>query len=809
MMTGFIQDIRFGVRQLRRSIGFTAVAAFTLALGIGANTAIFSLVSGILLRPLPYPRPAELVSVTGTYPKGAFAAMREQVHSMQVAAYAEGHEFNLAHVGDPVRLTGTMVSAELLSVLGAQPELGRVFTSGEDAPNSDNFVILSHDLWAQRFGSDPTIIGRSIELEGVSRQVVGVMPSDFRFPSQKTQLWVPLHNDPGNAATYWAGDFMPVIGRLRPGSTMAQAGAEIRLFQSHAFALFPWTMPSSWNADVTVVSLRNGMVADVRTRLLLLLGAVALVLLIACANVANLTLSRAATREKEMGIRAALGAAPRRIARQLLTESVLLAIVGAALGLGFAAVGLHALKMALPAGTPRLLDVHLDWRVLLFTGTLAVLTGLAFGLAPALQSSRSPLADSLNAVARGAVVSVSRGLRGSLAVAEVALSVLLVIAAGLLIRSFWSLSHVDTGFQPQQVLTARITPDEAFCSDPARCLAFYRNLLDHVRTTPGISRASLVNTLPLGGRVAKRSFDIENFTIASSTQTQPLFWLDVVTSEYFRVMGIPLVSGRWFNEADEAGGPPVVVVTATTARKFWPGDSAVGKHVRFVRETEWRTVVGVVADVRAYDLQSNEPDFMRGTAYVPYTPMATLEDGRLPAEMTIAVRTNADDPAQINLLRSTLTAFSPEVPVSEIRAMKAVVSEAASTPASTTILFATFAGVALVLGVIGIYGVLSFLVSRRRKEMGVRMALGAQRFDVLLLIMKEGGRFALAGITLGLIGAFLLAKLMATQLYGVSAIDPLTYGSVSLLVAIVTMAACYIPARRAMRVDPMAALRND
>jgi predicted permease len=809
MMTGFIQDIRFGVRQLRRSIGFTAVAAFTLALGIGANTAIFSLVSGILLRPLPYPRPAELVSVTGTYPKGAFAAMREQVHSMQVAAYAEGHEFNLAHVGDPVRLTGTMVSAELLSVLGAQPELGRVFTSGEDAPNSDNFVILSHDLWAQRFGSDPTIIGRSIELEGVSRQVVGVMPSDFRFPSQKTQMWVPLHNEPGNAATYWAGDFMPVIGRLRPGSTMAQAGAEIRLFQSHAFALFPWTMPSSWNADVTVVSLRNGMVADVRTRLLLLLGAVALVLLIACANVANLTLSRAATREKEMGIRAALGAAPRRIARQLLTESVLLAIVGAALGLGFAAVGLHALKMALPADTPRLLDVHLDWRVLLFTGTLAVLTGLAFGLAPALQSSRSPLADSLNAVARGAVVSVSRGLRGSLAVAEVALSVLLVIAAGLLIRSFWSLSHVDTGFQPQQVLTARITPDEAFCSDPARCLAFYRNLLDHVRTTPGISRVSLVNTLPLGGRVAKRSFDIENFTIASSTQTQPLFWLDVVTSEYFRVMGIPLVSGRWFNEADEAGGPPVVVVTATTARKFWPGDSAVGKHVRFVRETEWRTVVGVVADVRAYDLQSNEPDFMRGTAYVPYTPMATLEDGRLPAEMTIAVRTNADDPAQINLLRSTLTAFSPEVPVSEIRAMKAVVSEAASTPASTTILFATFAGVALVLGVIGIYGVLSFLVSRRRKEMGVRMALGAQRFDVLLLIMKEGGRFALAGITLGLIGAFLLAKLMATQLYGVSAIDPLTYGSVSLLVAIVTMAACYIPARRAMRVDPMAALRND
>ncbi|MGA7752475.1 MAG: ABC transporter permease, partial [Candidatus Sulfotelmatobacter sp.] len=694
-MTGFFQDVRYALRQLRKSLGFTAVASFTLALGIGANTAIFSLVGGILLQPLPYPRPSELVSVTGTYPKGAFAAMREQVHTMEVAAYAEGHEFNLSHVGNPVRLTGTAVSAEFFSVLGTRPEVGRSFSAGEDAPGDDRFVILSHDLWEQRFSNDPSIIGRSIELEGVGRQVVGVMPADFHFPSSKTQLWVPLHNEPNNPSTYWAGDFMPVIGRLRPGSSAAQAGAEIRLFQSRVLALFPWTMPASWNADVSVVSLRNGMVADVRSRLLLLLGAVALVLMIACANVANLTLSRSVVREKEMGLRAALGAAPRRIVRQLLTESVLLAMVGAALGLGLAAAGLSILKTALPADTPRLLDVHLDWRVLIFTGGLAILTGLAFGLAPALQSSRSPLSESLNAVARGAVVSVSKRLRASLAIAEVALSVLLVIAAGLLIRSFWSLSHVNTGFQSQQVLTARITPDESFCSDPARCLAFYRSFLDRIQTTPGITGASLVNTLPLGGRVAKRSFDIEGFTIASSTQTQPLFWLDVVTSDYFRVMDIPLVSGRWFNESDESGGPPVVVVTASTARKFWPQDTAVGRHVRFVGEKEWRTVVGIVADVRAYDLQNNEPDFMKGTAYVPYTPLATLEDGRLPAEMTLAIRTNADDPRAANLLRGTLTQLIPDVPVSEIRTMRAVVSEAAATSASTTILFATFAGVAL------------------------------------------------------------------------------------------------------------------
>jgi predicted permease len=808
-MTGLFQDIRYAVRQLRKSLGFTTVAAFTLALGIGANTAIFSLVSGILLQPLPYPRSSELVSVTGDYPKGAFAAMRGQVHTIEVAAYAEGHEFNLSHVGNPVRLTGTAVSAELFSVLGARPELGRSFSSGDDAPGEDRYVILSHNLWEQRFGSDPSIVSRTIELEGIGRQVVGLMPADFHFPSSKTQLWVPLHNEPNNPSTYWAGDFMPVIGRLRPGSSAKQAGAEIRLFQSHVFALFPWTMPASWNAGVSVVSLRNGMVADVRTRLLLLLGAVALVLMIACANVANLMLSRAVVREKEMGIRAALGAAPRRIMRQLLTESVLLAIVGAALGLGLAAAGLNILKTALPADTPRLLDVHLDWRVLMFTGGLAMLTGLAFGLAPALQSSRSPLSESLNSVARGAVVSVSKRLRGSLAIAEVALSVLLVIAAGLLIRSFWSLSHVDTGFRSQQLLTARITPDESFCNDPTRCLAFYRSLLDRIQAIPGISHASLVNTLPLGGRVAKRSFDIEDFSVASSTQTQPLFWLDVVTSDYFRVMGIPLVSGRWFNESDEAGGPPVVVVTATTARKFWPGGTAVGKHVRFVGEKDWRTVVGIVADVRAYDLQNNEPDYMKGTAYVPYTSMATLEDGRVPAEMTLAIQTIADDPRSANLLRATLTQIIPDVPVSEIRTMRAVVSEAASTSASTTVLFATFAGVALVLGVVGIYGVLSFLVSRRRREMGVRMALGARRADVLLLVMKEGGKFALAGIALGLIGAFFLAKLLAAQLYGVSTVDPITYVSVSVLVAIVTLAACFVPARRAMQVDPMVALRGE
>src|ERR1700682_2839485 len=381
----FFTDVRFGARTLRKSLAFTAIAVLTLALGIGANTAIFSLVNGILIVSLPYPKAEHLVSVTGAYPQGALVAMREQMRTMDVAAYAEGHDFNLTGRGEALRLTGTLVSAELFSILGAHPELGRMFDRGEDTPGQDSYVILSHALWQQRFGSDSTMIGRSIELEGVSRQVIGVMPSDFRFPSTKTQIWIPLHNDPRSVFHYWAGDFMPVIGRLRPDATLQQARAEIRMFQSQVSALFPWPMPASWNADVSVVPLQNGMVADVRVRLLLLLAAVALVLLIACTNVANLSLSRAATREKEFAIRAAMGAGSHRILRQLLTESVLLASFGALLGLIFAAKGLTLLKLLLPADTPRLLDVQLDWRVLLFTVVVALSTGLAFGLAPPLQ----------------------------------------------------------------------------------------------------------------------------------------------------------------------------------------------------------------------------------------------------------------------------------------------------------------------------------------------------------------------------------------------------------------------------------------
>jgi predicted permease len=803
----FVEDARYGLRRVRKSPGFTAIAVLTLALGIGANTAIFSLVNGILLASLPYPNPEKLVSITGSYPKGAFVAMREQTRTMDVGAYDEGQELNLTGFGEPVRLTGTSVSAEFFSILGARPELGRTFYPGEDIPGQDNFVILSRALLEERFGGDASILGKSIELGGVSRQVIGVMSAEFRFPSIKTQVWIPLHNDPRNTVSFWAGDFMPGIGRLRPGSTIQQAQAEIRMFQSHVGALFPWPMPASWNVNASVVPLQNGMVADVRARLLILLGAVGLVLLIACSNVANLTLSRAATREKEISIRSALGAGRQRITRQLLTESVLQALFGGLLGLALAKEGLALLKTVLPADTPRLAEAHMDWHVLVFTGALATLTGVVFGLAPALRSAGAALTESLNSGGRGTAVSVSQRLRSGLVVAEVAFAVLLVTAAGLMIRSFWAISHVNPGFHPEHILTARITPNESFCSDAKRCLAFYRSVRDQVQSFPGTSGAALVNTLPLGGRVSKRSLDVEGYDVPAGEDV-PLFWLNVVTPEYFRVMGIPFLGGGSFTDSDVSGAP-VAVITNETARRFWPNQNAVGKHIRLLADKDWRTIVGVIPDVRAYDLQRNAPEWIGGTAYVPYNSTATLEDRRIPTEMTIAIRTASDDSQIATMLRNSVAALNREVPVSEVKTMSAVISEVVSTPASTAVLMAVFAVLALILGTIGIYGVLSFLVSNRTREIGIRMALGAQRGDVLRSVMEEGAKLSLAGIALGMAGAFAVMRVLSGELYGVSATDPLTFSGVAILVAVVALIACYVPARRAMTVDPLVALRYE
>ena len=802
----FVRDVRYALRVLRRNPGFTLAATLTLALGIGANTAIFSLVDAILLRPLPYTDPDRLVSVAGTYPRGGFAAMRREIQTMQVAAYAVDHNVNLTGLGDAARLESTLVSAELFSVLGARPFLGRTFEPGEDLPGRERLVMLSHAIWTRRFSSDPRVVGRTILLDGVSHEVVGVMPPDFRFPSTKTDVWMPLTLDPSSGMNLWRGDYMPVVGRLKPGVTIEQARADVRAFQPRVTRLFPWKMPPSWNADVTVISLQQGIVGDVRQRLVMLLGIVALVLVIACANVANLTIARGATRERELGVRAALGAGRRRIAAQLITESVVLAVLGGAAGVLVAAQGLAVLKRVLPSDTPRLLEATLDWRVLVFTGVLSVATGLLFGLAPAFQSAGGHGSASSASSTRGVALLVTRNLRRALVIAEVGLAVMLIVGAGLMVRSLWTLTHVNTGFRSEQVVTARITPSPTFCSDMARCLSFYQQIVDDMRHGPGVRSAALANTPPLSGRVEKCAVIIDGVPAGG---TVPLFWFNAVTADYFGVMSIPLVRGRTFTDADVTGNALVAIVPLATAERFWPGEDPLGRQIRFSGEMAWRTIVGISADVRAFDLRNDVPSYMQGALYVPYNSRAVLEDGRSPIDMTIAVAATADPISVGAMLRKSITKLSQEVPIGEIRALDANVTEAASSPASLTFLVAGFAGLALILGSVGIYGVLAFLVSKRTREIGIRLALGASRRHVFWSVMREGLVFGASGILLGLGAAGLLSRVLAGELYGVSPVDPLTYTSVALGMAIVTLLACSVPTYRATRVDPLRALRQE
>src|SRR6266853_537349 len=672
---------------------------------------------------------------------------------MDVAAYVEGYEFNLIGKGAPVRLTATLVSAELFSVLGAPAEMGRTFLAGEDVAAQNNYVVLSHRIWQQRFASDSSVIGQWVNLDGVQRQIIGVMPPDFRFPSPQTDVWVPLDIDPRNRVSHWAGDFMPIIGRMRPGATLARASAEIQLFQSHVLSLFPWPMPVAWNASIAAVSLKDGLVGDVRARLLILLVAVALVLLIACANVANLTLSRAVVRGKEIAVRISLGAGRTRIVRQLITETILLAAVGGALGLALATGGLSLLKSLLPADTPRLADVALDWRVLLFAAILALATGVVSGIAPALHASRSGLTEDLKAGSRGTTHSGSQALRRALVIGELGLAVLLVCGAGLLIHSLWALSHVDPGFRSENVLMARITPNESFCHDTGRCFSFYRDLVEKVRSVPAVTNAALINTPPLGGRVQKRVVKIENYVPAAATP-EPLLWMNAVSPGYFAAMRIPLLRGREFTESETSGNSRVVILSAQTARRYFPNQDAVGKHLRLVGQEDWCTIIGVAADVRGYTLRQNIPEWMDGAMYLPYGPTSTLRDGRVPSEMTLIVRSSASQRQLEDSLRKFASSLSDDTPVAEFKPMPAILSDAVSAPRAVTSLFSAFAAVALVLGIVGIYGVISFFVGQRTREIGVRMALGARPRDVLKLVIWEGLSLTLIGVAVGLAAAF-------------------------------------------------------
>jgi putative ABC transport system permease protein len=806
-----LQDLRYAARTLRKNPGFTAIAALTLALGIGANTAIFSLVNGVLLRPLPYAQPERLVGTTQYYPKGPLVVMRQQSHTMELVGVSDNKEFNLTGSGDPVRLIGNSVSADFFSMLGAQPAMGRTFHDGEDQPDKDRVVILSRALWEQRFNSDPNIVGKWITLEGEGREIVGVMPAEFRFPSPKTELWVPLHLDSRNTGDYWGDSYMALIGRLRPSATLEQARTELKTMRPLVLAAYAWRMPNNAFVGVSIVSLEEAIVGDARGKLLILLGAVSLLLLIACANVANLLLARATTREKEVAVRVALGASRWRILRQLITESVLLSVLGGALGLGVAVGGLSILKAALPPNTPRLADVALDGQVLGFTALLAIFTGVIFGLVPALGASKVDITGTLKSGGQRSATGGNHRASKLLVVGEVAVSMILVIAAGLLVKSLWILSGTSPGFRSERVVTARITPNESFCEVSGRCLAFYNELLDRTRAIPGVRGVAAVNGLPLGGGAEIIPSEVEDHPTPTSVRP-PMLWEKIVTSDYLQIMQIPLLRGRAFTDADSAEqAQAVVLVSKTTAERYWPGKDAVGEHLRPAWEKEWRTVVGVVGDVREFNIRTDSASWIDGVMYAPYGPHAIRGSGAdaPPAEMTLVIATAGDQVQIAGELKNTVASLNHDVPVSQISPLKNWVGEAMAEPRSTSALFAVFAALALLLGAVGIYGVISYSVAQRIREIGIRMALGARRQEVLLLVVGQGAKLALAGVAIGIAGGLMLTRLMSGLLYGVHASDPLTYAAVAVLLMFVALAACFIPARRAMQVDPMVALRYE
>ena len=638
---------------------------------------------------------------------------------------------------------------------------------------------------------------------------------DTHFPPPKKQRTAgvhvpPLNLDQSRVGDYWGVSALTIIGRLRPGVTFQQARAETRLLLPRIAAMFPWKMPDSMWKAASVIPLQNDLVGDVRVKLLILLGATALFLLIACVNVANLLLARAAARWREIALRAALGAGCWRIFRQLLIESILLGLCGGALGLVLTGNGISLLKALLPADTPQMAGIEIDWRVLGFAAAAALFTGLVFGLVPAIHLSRVDLSTAIKSGGRNTGEVSSHRLQGLLATAEFALAVVLVVAAGLLAKSLWQLSRVNPGFETQSMLSARITPNQGYCSEPGRCGAFYTSLLDRARSLPGVQDAAMVNVLPLNGRVSGFASDIEDHPRPAGDPA-PMLFESVITPDYLHVMGIPLLRGRPLTDSDtRPDAAPVALITAATARKYWPDRDPIGKHIKPVFVKDWITIVGVAGDVAQNSLAAPSADWSDGAIYVPYgnSTLFTPRHGRqLPTAMTLVLRTAIDPSIIAGSLPSVVSSLNREAPVSEVQTFSTLVSSSVSGPRSTTALFASFALLALVLGSVGLYGVVSYSVASRASEIGLRMAMGARPIDIMSLVIEQGLRIALTGLSAGIVGGLAATKLMKSLLFDVSATDPLIFVAVSALLTAVTLAACYAPARRATRIDPMVALR--
>jgi predicted permease len=803
----YVQDLRFALRMYGRTPVFTGISVLSLAIGIGGNAAMFSLVNALLVRPLPYTQPERLVRITGVYPRAGLPFFQARARSMDIAAVSTGSEFNLTGQGPATSVTGSMASPNFLSVLGAPVARGRSFNPGEESPGRDSVVIISYGLWKERFGGDPSVLGRVIRLDGADREIVGVMPAGFTYPSARVQLWVPMRLDSSNFLEYWGSEFMPLIARLRPSATLPAAQSEVRNLMSAFRGTFPYPMARDFNADATAIPLQQDIVGDVRGKLIILLSCVALVLFIACANVASLLLSRATTRRREMALRAALGAGRLRVIRQLLTESVGLALAGAALGILLATGALAVFKSLLPASLPGLAQAVIDWQILAAVTALAICTGLASGIAPALNASQVDIAETIKTGSQRSTSGFWTGVRSLIISGEVALTLVLLVSAGLLMRSLYKLSDTNPGFDPAHILTVRISPNQFTCTQRTACIALYDRLLERTSSIPGVQAAAVTNSVPLDGQLPTIAVDVEGHP-KTIEHPAPLFWFGAVSPEYFRIMRIPLLDGRYLSRSDGPRSSGVVVISAATAKRFWPNQSAIGKHIKSTGGQDWRTVVGVVGDVHQSTLSESLPAFVPGAIYMPY-PQAIRQDGQIPASMTLLARVSSDSGFVRSGIQQLAEDQDPNVPVGRLQSLDDIVSGSIAGFRSTMQVFLGFAGTAILLAAVGIYGLMSYWVSQRTYEIGLRVAMGATRRGVLAMILTQGLKVTLYGVAGGIVAALLLTRFLAALLYGVAATDVLTFAMVIALVLGVAIVATAVPAWRAARIDPLKSLRAE
>ena len=815
MFDSLRQDVTHAIRGLIKSPGFAAASLITLALGIGATSAIFSVVKAVLITPLPYASPERTVQIFTRWTafektwlaNAEVVDFRNMAKTVTAIASWNSGQQNLTGDGEPIRIGVGFVTANTFDVLGARPLLGRLITEQEDGPNGAQVAVLGYPIWQARYGGDPNVIGRRLMINDVPVEVIGVMPQGFRLPTdfnddaaEPTQLWRPIQWDMSQLARnhgYYG------VATLAPGQSAASVTEELRAICQRLTeqGVYPPAMQFSAFAVPLDEEIRGG----IRPAMWLLMGAVGFLLLIACANVANLLLVRGDARLREMAVRTAIGAAPDRLVRQLLTESVVLALMGALLGLGLAAIGLRVLMTVDPTSLPPLAPVRLDWPVVAFTLVLGVITTIVFGLVPAMRTLRVNLVDSLREGGQSTVGGHRQRLRNALVIAEVSLAVVLVIGAGLMVRSLGALSRIDLGFKADHVLTMRVSVPAARYDTPEKVVDFYRQLNEKVRGLPGVQSAGFVRVLPLATTIGDFGLDVEGFEERPGANAKG-DW-QIATDGSFEAMGSRLMRGRWFTAADTSGSQPVAVINETMARTYWKNpEDAVGGRIRVgSMRNPWAVVIGMVADER----HNGVTGIVKEKFYVPHSQWHVATGGNLIRGGFLVVRTAGDPMALAGAVRSEVRSLDPNIPVANIRPMTEVVAASLATPRLTGFLMGTFAAIALTLAAVGIYGVLSYLVARRTHEIGIRLAVGADRSQVLAMVLKQGLTLAGAGIAVGMIAAFLLTRLMQSLLYQVGPSDPITFSVVTVALIAVSLLASALPAYRATRVSPLVALRTE